>query len=194
MARSLAFLCAGAPGPARMAARYSASMRWRSRSHATRASKVSPPCSSPIRYAETQNCCSAARKRCGRQVTPLLEDDKKRWRGFISPPVSLSRTRDLSGGSQTFTSPIKDLIRSFDPNTISHRPSTRKEVLKNLKKKLPGFGVPKSRKPLVLLGIASFRTLLAPCGALFAGENMFARPRVTRCGRETRGSEATGRC
>ena len=103
----------------------------RSRSHATRASTVSPPCSSPIRYAETQNCCSAARKRCGRQVTPLLEDDKKMWRGFISPPVSLSRTRDLSGGSQTFTSPIKDLIRSFDPNTISHRPSTRKEVLKN---------------------------------------------------------------
>ena len=139
MARSLAFLCAGAPGPARITARYSASMRWRSRSHATRASKVSPPCSSPIRYAETQNCCSAARKRCGRQVTPILEDDKKRWRGFISPPVSLSRTRDLSGCSQTFTSPIKDLIRSFDPNTISHRQSTRKggfeKFLKNLRAK-----------------------------------------------------------
>lgn len=51
---------------------------------------------------------------------------QKKWRGFISPPVSLSRTRDLSGCSQTFTSPIKDLIRSFDPNTISHRQSTRK--------------------------------------------------------------------
>ena len=130
-----------------MAARHSASMRWRSRSHATRASKVSPPCSSPIRYAETQNCCSAARRRCGRQVMPLLEDDKKRWRGFISPPVSLSRTRDLSGCSQTFISPIKDLIRSFDPNTISHRPSTRKEVLKNLKKFTRFWGAGKPLSP-----------------------------------------------